>query len=132
MEPLPPAVQDYLRTERVCRVGSVGPDGIHLAAAWFLFDGGVVWLHTLTSSRRWRDFTADPRVAVIMDTGRGIDDYRGVEFGGTIELGGRPSEAVTVAYHRKYRDPSTPPPDAVDGHEWAVVTPSRRRIWGWA
>ena len=125
------ALEEYLRTERVCRVGSSGPDGIHLAAAWFLFHDGRIWLHTLTSSRRWRDFTADTRAAVIMDTGQDIDDYRGIEFGGSVELGVVAPALVAEAYHRKYRDPATPVPNAVPGHAWALLTPDRPRIWGW-
>jgi hypothetical protein len=128
---LPVAAEEYLRAERVCRVASSGPDGIHLAAAWFLFDDGRVWLHTLTSSRRWRDLTADPRAAVIMDTGDGIHDYRGVEFAGAVDLGAVAPAPVAEAYHRKYRDPGAPVPDAVPGHAWAVLAPDRRRIWGW-
>ena len=68
--------------ERTCRVGTVGTDGPHVTALWFVWDGASVWLNSIVKSQRWMDLQKDPRVTVLVDTGEGFGELRGVEIRG--------------------------------------------------
>ncbi|WP_210588530.1 pyridoxamine 5'-phosphate oxidase family protein [Streptomyces sp. GESEQ-35] len=75
----------FLKTQPVCRVATVGPDGHpHTSALWFVWDGSALWLNSLTKSRRWADIGRSHRISVIVDDG-GFDflRLRGVELLGS-------------------------------------------------
>ena len=76
----------FLAEQRTCRVGSVNPDGSpHVTPLWFVWDGSVIWLYSIMRSRRWSNLVRDPRVSVVVDTGDGYFELRGVEFTGVVE-----------------------------------------------
>jgi hypothetical protein len=72
----------FLLEQRTCRVGTVGGDGPHVTALWFVWDGASVWLNSIVKSQRWADVQRDPRVTVLVDTGDGFGELRGVEIRG--------------------------------------------------
>ena len=72
----------FLTQERTCRVGTVGSDGPHVTALWFVWDGSSLWLNSIVKSQRWVDLQKDPRVTVLVDTGAGFGELRGVEIRG--------------------------------------------------
>jgi len=72
----------FLTEERTCRVGTVGTDGPHVTALWFVWDGSSVWLNSIVKSQRWVDLQKDQRVTVLVDTGEGFGELRGVEIRG--------------------------------------------------
>src|ERR1700758_3480116 len=74
---------EFLATERTCRVATVGADGRpHVAPLWFVWDGQSLWLSSLVRSQRWTDLMRDPRVAVTVDAGVEYSELRGVELSG--------------------------------------------------
>ena len=76
----------YLRTERTCRVGSIGPDGKpHVSALWFVWDGSALWLNSLTRSQRWANLLRAPEVSVLVDSGTEYMELKGVELVGRVE-----------------------------------------------
>ncbi|MBN1092837.1 pyridoxamine 5'-phosphate oxidase family protein [Blastococcus sp. TML/M2B] len=76
----PDEVDAFLREERTCRVGTVGPDGAaHVSPLWFVWDGTALWLHSLVRAQRWADLQRDPRVTVLVDAGVEYTELRGVE-----------------------------------------------------
>jgi hypothetical protein len=76
----------FLRTQRTCRVATVSGDGRpHVTPLWFAWDDSALWLYSITRSRRWAELLADPRVAVVVDTGEEYGELRGVELTGTVE-----------------------------------------------
>jgi PPOX class probable F420-dependent enzyme len=82
-------IDAYLRTQRTCRVATVGADGRpHVSALWFVWDGECLWLNSLTRSQRWTDLERDPRVAVVVDDGHEFLELRGVELSGSVETVG--------------------------------------------
>ncbi|MGP3975973.1 pyridoxamine 5'-phosphate oxidase family protein [Streptomyces sp. 8N114] len=85
-----PEEQDtFLRTQRTCRVATVGRQGApHLSALWFYWDGAALWLYSLTRSRRWAQLRHDPRLAVLVDDGEEYGELRGVELSGRAEFVG--------------------------------------------
>ncbi|MFI5618524.1 pyridoxamine 5'-phosphate oxidase family protein [Streptomyces sp. NPDC051567] len=77
-------VDAFLREQRTCRVATVSPDGRpHVGALWFVWDGGSLWLYSITRSRRWADLRADPRLSVVVDAGESYGELRGVELSGS-------------------------------------------------
>jgi hypothetical protein len=84
----PEEVDAFLAGQRTCRVATTGPDGPHVTPLWFVWHGGALWLTSLSRSQRWTDLLRDPRVAVVVDTGEGYDELRGVELRGRVEVVG--------------------------------------------
>ena len=72
----------FLGEERTCRVGTIGNDGPHVTALWFVWHGDAVWLTSIVKSQRWTDVQRDPRVTVLVDAGEGFGELRGVEIRG--------------------------------------------------
>ncbi len=75
----------FLEEERTCRVATTAPDGPHLTALWFVWDGRALWLNSIVKSQRWTDLERDPRVSVLVDSGEGFGELRGVEIRGRVE-----------------------------------------------
>jgi hypothetical protein len=85
----PAEVDAFLRAERTCRVGTVGPDGAaHVSPLWFVWDGAALWLHSLTRAQRWTNLVRDPRVTVLVDAGEDYQELRGIELSGRAQLVG--------------------------------------------
>jgi len=128
-------VDAYLAQERTCRVATVSPDGPHATPLWFVWDGSVLWLYSLSRSQRWADLQRDPRIGVVVDGGVEFAELHGVELTGTVEVvgdvpvtGPTPGlEAVEREFARKYRGGG----DMVhDGrHGWLKVTPGKISSW---
>ena len=130
-------LDEFLGTERTCRVASTGPDGPHATPLWFAWDGTDLWLYSITRSRRWADLKADPRIAVAVDAGEEYFDLRGVEITGTVEtVGDVPRtggpdpvlDPVEELFGRKYFGG----PDGMfhDGkHAWLRVRPDKITSW---
>src|SRR5215472_264920 len=78
-------VDEFLATERTCRVATASKDGRpHVAPLWFVWDGKSLWLSSVVRSQRWTDLMRDPRVAVVVDAGVEYAELRGVELSGSV------------------------------------------------
>jgi hypothetical protein len=132
-----PDIDEFLTTERTCRVATAGQDGRpHVAPLWFVWDGTSLWLNSVVRSQRWTDLERDPRIAVVIDAGVEFGELRGVELSGAVVPVGdiprtpTPDPAVAAAeqlFARKYagRDEFTP-----DGrHAWLRLTPDKLVSW---
>ncbi|MER5178553.1 pyridoxamine 5'-phosphate oxidase family protein [Streptomyces sp. NPDC002896] len=83
----PDELDEFLSTQRTCRVATVSPDGApHLSTLWFAWDGTSLWLYSITRSKRWADLRNDPRIAVVVDAGEEYGELRGVELTGSVEF----------------------------------------------
>jgi Pyridoxamine 5'-phosphate oxidase len=135
----------YLRSQRVCRVATVGTDGPHATPLWFGWDGTYLWLYSLTRSRRWADLRSDPRVSVVVDSGDDYFELQGVEITGTAEVvgdvprtGSGPDStgdgtnheeltAIERDFARKYMNSDEMFHDG--RHAWLRVTPEKITSW---
>jgi hypothetical protein len=129
-------LDEFLRTERTCRVATVGRDGPHATPLWFGWDGSYVWLYSIVKSQRWTDLLHDPRIGIVIDSGVEYVELRGVEITGTVEAVGetpRTGEpcadlaAIEPLFARKYMGG-----DQVyhDGrHGWLRVKPAKIASW---
>jgi len=133
---IPEELDEFLGSERTCRAATSTTDGPHLTALWFAWDGASLWLYSITRSKRWRDLIAEPRVAVLVDTGHEYAELRGVELRGAVEVVGevpRIGEAqpdLTVPerlFARKYLGSEDMAHD--DKHAWLRLTPTKITSW---
>jgi PPOX class probable F420-dependent enzyme len=117
----------FLREQRTCRVASVGADGSpHVTPLWYVWDGEHLWLNSLTRSQRHANLLRDPRIAVVVDSGDGYSQLRGVEFSGRAALVAAP-EAVETLFAERYFGGA---PYVADGkHAWLSITPEREYTW---
>src|SRR3954453_16971563 len=81
-------LDDFLATQRTCRVATIGADGPHATPLWFGWHDERLWLYSITRSQRWADLQQDPRIGVVIDTGHDYDELRGVEILGTATVVG--------------------------------------------
>jgi nitroimidazol reductase NimA-like FMN-containing flavoprotein (pyridoxamine 5'-phosphate oxidase superfamily) len=128
---------EFLATERTCRVATVGPDGPHATPLWFAWDGSCLWLYSVVRSQRWTDLARDPRVGVVVDAGVEYLELRGVEITGTAEVIGEVprtggSDDRLAAVERIFADKyfGGAPEMFHDGrHGWLRVTPDKIASW---
>ena len=130
-------VDAFLAGERTCRVATVGTNGPHATPLWFVWQGGSLWLTSLSRSQRWTDLQNDPRVAVVVDAGEDYADLRGVELRGKVEVvgevprTGEPNEEL-VEIERIFADKymgGAPEMFHDGGHAWLRIRPSKISSW---
>jgi Pyridoxamine 5'-phosphate oxidase len=129
----------YLREQRTCRVGSTGPDGKpHVSALWYVWDGTALWLYSLSKSQRWANLMRSPQVSVLIDSGEGFAELKGVELVGTVEVVGEvPRTAAPNAeldeperlFAHKYAGGAFAPDG---GHAWLRLVPDKILSWDFA
>jgi hypothetical protein len=128
-------VDAFLAGERTCRVATVGTNGPHATPLWFVWQGGSLWLTSLSRSQRWTDLQNDPRVAVVVDAGEDYADLRGVELRGKVEVVGevpRTGEPVPEldGPEQAFADRYTGGTIVRDGrHAWLRLTPEKITSW---
>ncbi|MFJ2260985.1 pyridoxamine 5'-phosphate oxidase family protein [Streptomyces sp. NPDC087844] len=133
----PEELDEFLTTQRTCRVATVSADGApHVSTLWFAWDGKSLWLYSITRSKRWADLRGDPRVAVVVDTGEEYDQLRGVEVSGSVEFVGEVPrmgepcpelDAVERLFARKNFGLDELPHDG--RHAWMRLTPEATASW---
>jgi Pyridoxamine 5'-phosphate oxidase len=127
---------EFLATERTCRVATVKSDGApHVSALWFVWDGEALWLTSIVKSQRWTDIERERRVSVLVDTGRDFGELRGVEISGTaqsvgeVPRTGEPHEEL-VEPERLFGDKYAAGKFAHDGrHAWLRIVPEKIVSW---
>ena len=101
-----PALRRAFGDLPVVRVGSVGPDGPHVAPLWFVWREDAVYVSCRRPSRTVRNVERDPRVALLLDRGHRWVELAGVELLGTATIlaPDHPSMRGPIsAWHEKYR-----------------------------
>lgn len=93
----------FLRTYRLAVVSSIAPDGSPQAAVvgYAVSDDLEVVFDTLTSTRKYRNLTADPRVALVI----GWDDEATVQLEGSASVPEGPAlERARECYFQAHPD----------------------------
>lgn len=129
-------LNDFLGSERVCRVATVSADGPHATPLWFVWDGTSLWLNSLSRSQRWADLDRDNRVAIVIDGGEAYNELHGVELRGRavivgeVPRTGEPNEELPTPerlFSQKYGGSDTM---SYDGrHAWRRITPDKISSW---
>ncbi|MFF4491590.1 pyridoxamine 5'-phosphate oxidase family protein [Streptomyces sp. NPDC001544] len=133
----PGEVDEFLTTQRTCRVATVSASGApHVSALWYAWDGVSLWLYSVVRSKRWTDLSRDPRVAIVVDSGEEYEQLRGVELTGTIEFVGEVPrigelcaelDTAEMLFARKNFGLDEMPHDG--RHAWARLTPDKMVSW---
>jgi nitroimidazol reductase NimA-like FMN-containing flavoprotein (pyridoxamine 5'-phosphate oxidase superfamily) len=133
----PGEVDEFLTTQRTCRVATVSANGApHVSALWYAWDGVSLWLYSVVRSKRWTDLSRDPRVAIVVDSGEEYEQLRGVELTGSIEFVGEVPrigelcaelDTAEMLFARKNFGLDEMPHDG--RHAWARLTPDKIVSW---
>jgi PPOX class probable F420-dependent enzyme len=133
----PAELDEFLTTQRTCRVATVSKDGApHVSTLWFAWDGTSLWLYSVVRSKRFTDLRRDPRVAIVIDTGEDYGELRGVELSGTAEFVGEVPrtgelnaelDAPETLFARKNFQLDEMPYD--NRHAWIRLTPDAIASW---
>ncbi|MFF3906108.1 pyridoxamine 5'-phosphate oxidase family protein [Streptomyces sp. NPDC001848] len=133
----PGELDEFLATQRTCRVATVSADGApHVSALWYVWDGTSLWLYSVVRSKRWADLRRDRRIAVVVDTGEDYEQLRGAELSGTAEFVGeipRTGELCAeldvpeMLFARKNFGLEEMPHDG--RHAWIRLTPTKIVSW---
>ncbi|KPI00796.1 pyridoxamine 5-phosphate oxidase-related FMN-binding protein [Actinobacteria bacterium OK074] len=133
----PAELDEFLTTQRTCRVATVSKDGApHVSTLWFAWDGTSLWLYSVVRSKRFTDLRRDPRVAIVIDTGEDYGELRGVELSGTAEFVGEVPrtgelhaelDAPETLFARKNFQLDEMPYDG--RHAWIRLTPDAIASW---
>jgi hypothetical protein len=130
-------LDEFLTAEHTCRLATSSPQGPHLTALWFAWDGTALWIYSIVRSQRWTDLQRDGRVAVLVDAGEDYGELRGAELRGKVEFVGpapwtgapdpelaEPERLLARKYHGTdtMKDP--------DGrHAWLRLVPDKITSW---
>lgn len=127
----------YLGEQRTCRVATLGADGApHIGALWFVWDGGSLWLYSITRSLRWSQLRRDARIAVVVDDGEGTGSCAAwrltgrAEFVGEAPRTGEPCPELVETerlFPVKYFGMTEMPHDG--RHAWLRLTPETITSW---
>ena len=130
-------LDEFLRTQRTCRLGTVGKDGTpHVTALWYVWDGTAIWLNSVVKSQRWADVARQPVVSVLVDAGEQFMELVGAELRGPARIVGEvPRTGEPLAeldeperlFATKYTGGDRMHYDG--RHAWLQVTPTKIASW---
>ena len=81
-------IRNFLRTHKTIILNSIGPDGVpHPMPMWFVADDDlVVSMATFRGTQKIVNLQRDPRVSLLVESGREYSELKGVVIYGTAEL----------------------------------------------
>jgi general stress protein 26 len=123
----PEELEEFLRTERTVRVGTVSPDGEpHVSPLWFVWHDGSMYFNSLKRSRRAHDVERGSRVSACVDAGHEYAELRGAILYGVIEDAGDVPD-IRQMFGDKYWGGIEIP--EVKSHRWLVLRPDKIVSW---
>lgn len=96
-------IQELLAGHHIAALATHNEDGsIHMAAVWYVFEEGCLYVATASQSRKARNVAARPRASLMVDI-RKVGAERGVTASGKAELiSGAPAREIGEHIHRRY------------------------------
>ena len=81
-------IRDFLRTHKTIILSSIGPDGVpHPMPMWFVADDDlVISMATFRGTQKIVNLQRDPRVSLLVESGREYSALKGVVIYGAAEL----------------------------------------------
>ncbi|MEX2102029.1 MAG: pyridoxamine 5'-phosphate oxidase family protein [Actinomycetota bacterium] len=102
-----PELRAAFKHHTEARVATVDPNGgPHVAPAWFVWREDALYLSARRGGRTWLNTELDPRLSVILDSGRDWTDLSGVILEGRADLllaSDEPMRTPISDWHQKYR-----------------------------
>ncbi len=82
----PAEVAQFLAGSHKMQLATIGADGApHLVTMYYALFDGLVGFWTYRSSQKARNLERDGRATILVETGDGYDQLRGVQMAGTVE-----------------------------------------------
>jgi Pyridoxamine 5'-phosphate oxidase len=132
----PEELDAFMRTQRMCRVASVGADGRpHNSPLWFVWDGSDVWFNSVVRSQRWVNLNRNPNVSVVVDSGNAYGELCGVELIGAVQQVGEvprtsKPDSVLALPEQLFGEKYSGGPFHPDGrHAWLRLPPKKIVSW---
>lgn len=103
--------QAFLREGHTLQVASIGPDGYpHQVAMWYALIDGKVHFTTYAKSQKVLNLQRNPRVSVMLETGKPYNELRGLVIEGDADIiEGDTALAARVAAMSSSRRPAEEP-----------------------
>ena len=81
-------IREFLRTHKTIILNSIGPDGVpHPMPMWFTTDDDfTISMATFRGTQKIVNLRRDPRVSLLVESGREYSELKGVVIYGTAEL----------------------------------------------
>jgi PPOX class probable F420-dependent enzyme len=80
-------IEAYLHEPHLCTIGTIGPGGaIHLVAMNYGFLDGAPAFWTYRKAQKTLNLERDPRISMLVDSGKGYATLKGVSIQGTGEI----------------------------------------------
>lgn len=77
----------FLRDSWTLQVASIGPKGYpHLVAMWYVVIDGLIHFTTFGKSQKILNLRRDPKISVMLESGKGYSELKGMVIEGTAEL----------------------------------------------
>ncbi len=101
----PEKIETYLaRPGQIARLATVSPAGQpHVVPVWYLWENGILWIHSFSSTRKLEHLRHNPRCAASIDADATIDGMMGVLIKGRAEIITAPAEYVRQVAEKIYR-----------------------------
>ena len=99
-------IRTLLKVERVLQVASINKDGTpHLVPMWFVLeeDDSLVFT-TYGQSQKVKNLERDPRVTLLVESGKMYDELKGVVIEGVAEIIRDPSQTANVMRLTRLKD----------------------------
>jgi PPOX class probable F420-dependent enzyme len=92
-------VESFLARGRKLQLATIGADGMpHLVTMYYAVLGGQISFWTYRTSQKALNLARDPRVSVLVETGDGYFDLRGVQIQGTVRLVEDPAAVLEIGH----------------------------------
>ena len=87
----------FLKDGWTLQVASIGPKGYpHLVAMWYVVIDGVVHFTTFAKSQKILNLRRDPKITVMLESGKAYTELKGLVFEGRAELVEDPAYTAKV------------------------------------
>jgi nitroimidazol reductase NimA-like FMN-containing flavoprotein (pyridoxamine 5'-phosphate oxidase superfamily) len=83
----PGEIKVFLAEQKVCRMATVGKDGMpHVIPMWYVILGGEIYIETTGTTKKVKNVKSTKKTALIVDAGDSLYDYMGVMMQGKTEI----------------------------------------------
>jgi len=133
----PEEIDAFLREPHTATMCTLFPDGsVHAVGMWYGFLDGAVAMESKAKAQKVLNLRRDPRITVLVETGRTYEELRGVSLIGTAEIIEERERLWDVAvslfsrYYQPYTEEMAPFVEALMSKRVAIkIHPKRVVSW---
>ena len=108
-------VETFIEKQKSLQVATLNRDGsVQLTTLWFAVVDGDIVFETFTKSQKIVNLKRDPRITVLVESGTGYNELRGVSISGRAELSSDPEVVHPCALAVMRRNQPEIPEESLD------------------